>query len=179
MTKQKIVDRSVIGYCQDFTWPTPTNITEVQAFQKCKTTVEASVAFQGCKNVPDIGFSVSLDSCVIDIQVNIAISVVLYGRPICHLTDINNYCICRNLVTLPWIGISHSDRSSLGLIFHHDICRYWFTFKVNPWNLMLLGYLRRYVVTCIFVFYVDNGWLGVGRRSTDLHHTAMSDTARG
>lgn len=54
---------------QDFTWPTPKNITEVQAFQKCKTTVEASVAFQGCKDVPDIGFSVSLDSCVIDIQV--------------------------------------------------------------------------------------------------------------
>ncbi|XP_078310359.1 uncharacterized protein LOC144618356 [Crassostrea virginica] len=54
---------------RDFTWPTPTNITEVQAFQKCKTTVEASVAFQGCKNVPDIGFSVSLDSCVIDIQI--------------------------------------------------------------------------------------------------------------
>lgn len=57
----------VIG--QDFTWPTPKNITEVQAFQKCKTTVEASIAFQGCKDVPDIGFSVSLDSCVIDIQV--------------------------------------------------------------------------------------------------------------
>ncbi|XP_078310499.1 uncharacterized protein LOC144618409 [Crassostrea virginica] len=61
---------------RDFTWPTPTNITEVQAFQKCKTTVEASVAFQGCKNVPDIGFSVSLDSCAIDIQVNTAFSVV-------------------------------------------------------------------------------------------------------
>lgn len=71
-----VVDWFVHGYCQDFTWPTPTNITEVQAFQKCKTTVEASVAFQGCKNVPDIGFSVSLDSCVIDIQVNTAFSVV-------------------------------------------------------------------------------------------------------
>lgn len=59
---------------QDYTWPTPNNVTEVEAFQKCKTTVEANVAFQGCKNVPDIGFSVSLDSCVIDIQVKSVIS---------------------------------------------------------------------------------------------------------
>ncbi|XP_033756295.1 uncharacterized protein LOC117339040 [Pecten maximus] len=53
----------------DYTWPTPNGLTEDDAIQSCKTYIEGTVAFQNCRNVPDIGFAMSLDSCVVDLQI--------------------------------------------------------------------------------------------------------------
>ena len=50
-------------------WPTPSGLTEVTALQKCKTFIETTVAFQGCKSVAAINLVTALDSCVLDLKV--------------------------------------------------------------------------------------------------------------
>jgi hypothetical protein len=56
-------------------WPTPNGLTEITALQHCKTKIEDSVAFQGCKHITAINFVIALDSCVADLQVRVKISL--------------------------------------------------------------------------------------------------------
>ncbi|XP_029649426.2 uncharacterized protein LOC115223143 [Octopus sinensis] len=55
----------------EFTWPSPTkNITETQATAICKITIEGKNSTKNCLQIlPNTEFSMSLDSCIEDIQI--------------------------------------------------------------------------------------------------------------
>lgn len=59
----------IVEYFQEFTWPTPSNITYENAVDQCKTYIQERTSAKACQSVVQATFTAGLESCVEDIQV--------------------------------------------------------------------------------------------------------------